>query len=162
MRISFARNLATFAAALPLAVMMIGAAPSFADEIKTDTMAAEPMKTDPMATNTMSADPMAADPMKADCMKKAEMETDAMKRQTMTAECDTIAGGAMQADPMAADQMAPKQWQLHMFASGLARRPAALHSRHTNGARRGKPRQGSPSAGRAPQVQCLIRDGALT
>jgi len=27
-----------------------------------------------------------------------------------------------------------------MFASGLARRLAALHSRQTNGARRGKPR----------------------
>ena len=42
-------------------------------------------------------------------MKKAEMETDAMKKQTMTAECDAMAGGAMKADPMAGDQMAPKQ-----------------------------------------------------
>src|SRR4051794_11328597 len=86
---SFARNLVSGAAAFAIVALMIGVAPSFSGEIKTDTMAAEPMKTDPMATSTMSADPMAADPMKADCMRKAEIETDAMKKQTMTAECDT-------------------------------------------------------------------------
>ena len=39
---------------LSLAALMVGATPSFADEIKTNTMSAEPMKTDPMATNAMA------------------------------------------------------------------------------------------------------------
>jgi pentapeptide MXKDX repeat protein len=75
----FVRNLVSGVAVVSLAALMIGAPPSFADEIKTDTMAAEPMKTDPMATNAMAADPMAADAVKADCVNKAKMETDAMR-----------------------------------------------------------------------------------
>ena len=104
MRNSFAKNIVAGTAMISLAALLIGATPSFADEVKTNAMSAEPMKTGPMATNAM-----AADPMKADCTDKAEMEPDAMKKQTMTAECDAMAGGAMKADPMAGDQMAPKQ-----------------------------------------------------
>jgi pentapeptide MXKDX repeat protein len=97
---SFARNLAGGLAAVAVAALMIAATPSFADEVKTNTMAAEPMKkADPMATNAMAADPMSADAVKADCMAKADMETDAMKKETMTADC-----AAMKADPMAPKQ----------------------------------------------------------
>jgi pentapeptide MXKDX repeat protein len=102
---SFARNLAGGMAVVAVAALMIGAMPSFADEIKTDTMAADPMKkTDAMATNAMAADPMSADAVKADCMAKAEMQTDAMKKETIRADC-----AAMPGDAMKADQMAPKQ-----------------------------------------------------
>src|SRR5215218_5645617 len=97
---SFARNLAGGVAAVAVAALVIGATPSFADEIKTDTMAAEPMKTDAMATNAMAADPMSADAVKADCMAKAAMETDAMKKETMSADCAAMPGDAMKADPM--------------------------------------------------------------
>jgi pentapeptide MXKDX repeat protein len=96
--------LAAIVASAPLAV------PAFADDaIKTNTMSADPMQPDPMATNTMSAEPMAAAPMasdtmKADCLAKAAMESDATKKETMTADCNAMAGGAMSADPMAPQQ----------------------------------------------------------
>jgi pentapeptide MXKDX repeat protein len=101
---SFARSLAVGVAGVAVAALVIGAMPSFADEIKTDTMAAEPMKTDAMATNAMAADPMSADAVQADCMAKATMETDAMKEQTMTTDCTAMPRGAMTADPMAPKQ----------------------------------------------------------
>lgn len=98
---SFNRSL-LFAAA----VAGLAATSCFADEIKTNTMAAEPMKTDQMSTNAMSANPVGTDPMKADCIEKAQMETDAARKETMLAECDAMAGGMMMMKP---GTMAPQQ-----------------------------------------------------
>ena len=95
-------TLAKLALAASFAAFALAASPSFADEIKTNTMA--PMKADQMSTDAMSASPMAADPMKADCMKKAEAETDAAKKQAMAAACDATAGGMMKAEPAAPQQ----------------------------------------------------------
>ena len=66
MRNSFAKNIVQGAAALSIAILMIGASPSFADEMKTNTMSAEPMAADPMKTDAMAGNAMKADPMAAD------------------------------------------------------------------------------------------------
>ena len=97
-------TLAKLALAASFAAFALAASPSFAEEIKTNTMASEPMKTDQMSTDAMSASPMAADPMKADCMKKADAETDAAKKQAMAAACDAMGGGMMKAEPAAPQQ----------------------------------------------------------
>ena len=88
-------NLSSAAIAIAVAAMSVLAAASFADDMKTGTMATEPMKTDtmsadPMATDAMTANPMAADPMKADCIETATAETDAATRAAKLAECDAM------------------------------------------------------------------------
>ena len=78
-------------------------------------------------------------------MKKAEMETDAMKKQTMTAECDAMAGDAMKADPIRRRRQAVASHvreKAGMRPAALHRRPRVVHSRQADVGQRRSGRPG--------------------